>query len=340
MPKTNFNWPVCSNRPITQYLQKIIVNNKLASAYLFCGPENVGKFHLAKILAQSVLCWQNTTSSPASKTIPCLKCVSCLACQKNIHPDLFIVKKDATKKNITLEEVKSLQRKLSATSLLSSLKIGLIDGADLLSLEAANALLKTIEEPCGHTLIIIIAHSRFRLLPTIVSRCSPIQFNLAPRKEIYSFLLEKDADKDTAKLIAELALGRPGIALRYLADPDLVEQIRKYQTSWLKLISEKPLARLRLAKNILPREKDRQASLVKTREMITAWQLTTRELIHSKLNTEFANLIPPLKPINLLSKKFKLNQLTHNLIQLNELKKSLNNNINVRARLENYLLTI
>ena len=339
MQSTNFNWPVCSHKPILRYLEKVVLNRNITNAYLFSGPSSVGKFHTALIFAKAILCQENK-ASPQAKNIPCGKCNSCVQFQKDIHPDLFVIQKDKAKKNIPIESVKVLQRNLASTSLLSSLTIGLIDDADTLSLEAANALLKTIEEPPPHTLILLVAHSQTRLPKTIVSRCSQIHFNLASKKDILEFLMSSNIDQKTAKVISHISDGRPGKARRYLADPELLKEFERVQDSYIRLIISNPLSRIKLIKSILPNTRNRQDNLKQVLSMIEVWQLTLRNIIYLKLGIGLPDYLAQKKELYSLSKALTQKQLSKALFCLTELRNSLQENVNIKARLEYYLLTI
>lgn len=339
MRNTNFDWPICGHYQEIKYLQKIILTNNFAHAYLFTGPKAVGKFYLAKIFAETLLCHQNNQSAGAKK-LPCGQCPSCLQCRKNVHPDLFVIRLASEKKNIPISDIKKLQHHLSASPLLSKLTIGLIDNADALSIEAANALLKTTEEPAPNTILILIAHSQNKLPKTLASRCSEIHFNLVTTKEIYDWLRLGGSEQETAENIAYLSSGRPGKAFNYLANQSLLLEFKKLREAWLKLITANPLGRIKLLKAILPNKQDRQANLKHVFILIEIWQSALRDIIHLKLATDRSNYLPDKKELIHLSKHWRLNQLRRALIGLVALKTTLAENINIRASLENYLLTI
>ena len=141
-------------------LEKSVKNNKLAHAYLFLGQENLGKMALAKQFVKIAQCGLEKSEEKINK-IPCGECRSCRDIEKNIHPDILIIKpeaqdkKKASKKtSIGIGQIRSLQRQLSFYPHSAPYKIAIIDNADKMTQEAANALLKTLEEPSGKAILI------------------------------------------------------------------------------------------------------------------------------------------------------------------------------------------
>ena len=138
------NWNIIGHNKITSFLETGIKNDKLSHAYLFHGPKSIGKKTLTKQFILNLLCH---TENPEKPEIPCLNCDSCRQTQKNANPDVIWIKKEADKKNITVEQIRELEGKLSIHSFFKSYKIAVIENAEDMNLASANALLKTLEEP-------------------------------------------------------------------------------------------------------------------------------------------------------------------------------------------------
>jgi DNA polymerase III subunit delta' len=185
MEKENFrkNWPLVGNKQITEFLEKAIIKNELAGTYIFQGIDDLGKSTVARYFAQILLCQDRKSTD----ILPCGLCPSCHSFktgQNNnetnedmlMHGDCHIIKKDDDKKNISIEQVRDFIRVLSMSSFLGNYKIGIIKQADTLSLEAANALLKTLEEPNEKVVIILITPDLETLPETIVSRSQVLNF--------------------------------------------------------------------------------------------------------------------------------------------------------------------
>ena len=149
MDKKRFSWPILGHQSIVNYLQTSIINQKINHAYIFYGPEHIGKSLVADYFVNSLQCEEFNNKN---KKIPCQKCNACQQIEKGIHPDIYKVNKESDKKNISIEQVRNLQHKLSMRSFLTSYKVAIIDQAESISLEAANSLLKTIEEPTSKTI--------------------------------------------------------------------------------------------------------------------------------------------------------------------------------------------
>jgi len=220
-------WPLVGNRQVSDFLEKSVVAGNLASAYIFFGLKDLGKTAAAVYFAQTLLCQKHQTGVFAP---PCGECSSCSRfSSKNsdsqnlevTHGDFHVLRKKSDKKNISVEDVREFIRLLSLSSFLGSYKIGLIKEAENLSQEAANALLKTLEEP-RLKVIIILTVSRLDILPkTILSRSQILRFAPVKFSEIHDFLMkEKNFTRDVALNAAKLSLGRPALAAKFAEDRD------------------------------------------------------------------------------------------------------------------------
>lgn len=161
---------IIGHKETLKLLENDLKTGLFSHAYLFCGPEGVGKFTIAKKFARNILCVDNG----------CEKCSSCRNFEKGSHPDFLLLDNSA----IGIEEAKDIQRFLSLKPYFSRKKVVLINDSEKMTREAANCLLKTLEEPSQNSIIILIAKNKNRLLQTIISRCRIIIFGLVSRKEI------------------------------------------------------------------------------------------------------------------------------------------------------------
>lgn len=178
-------------------LTRAIAADRLAHAYLFAGPEGVGKRLVALALARALFCQEGGG---------CGHCASCRKVDHRNHPDLHVLEPDGS--SIKIEQVRSLQHDLHLRPLESSRRICLIEAAETLTTGAANALLKTLEEPRGSTLLILISSQPHRLLDTIRSRCQPLYFARQPLTLIRSTLQDQLGISDEeAHVLAALSDG-------------------------------------------------------------------------------------------------------------------------------------
>lgn len=194
---------VVGQQHIVATLQNAIKNNKLAHAYLFCGPRGTGKTSVAKLLAKTINC-----TSEGNR--PCGKCANCIDIQESTHPD--VIELDAATNN-GVDEVRELIDKVKYAPMQGKYKVYIIDEVHMMTASAFNALLKTLEEPPEYCIFILATTEPHKVLPTIVSRCQRFDFNKVPTpliKERLSYIAEKEGIKceDAAlQLVSEIAEG-------------------------------------------------------------------------------------------------------------------------------------
>ena len=206
---------VVGHGPVLARLKAAMNSGRLGHAHLFSGPVGVGKGTVATALAQALFCRQPETPGPSG----CGFCPPCLKMAAGHHSDLMRLAVESNRTRIRVEQVRTLSGFLALTPLESAWKIAIIDGAEWMNEAAANALLKTLEEPPSQSLLILVAHHPGHLLATIRSRCRQTRFSSlcsGDLKQILSRLTTVDAA--TLELAAELAPGNVTQALKYCSD--------------------------------------------------------------------------------------------------------------------------
>lgn len=199
---TNFD-EVAGQQHIVKTLQNAVKQNKIAHAYLFCGPRGTGKTTIAKIFAKAINCEDLEHK-------PCLECSNCLAVQDGSHPDVIEI--DAASNN-GVDEVRELIEKVKYAPLKGKFKVYIIDEVHMMSAGAFNALLKTIEEPPEHVIFIFATTEPQKVLPTIISRCQRYDFtkvSINDMKERLITVLNQEHvkyDDEAIRLICQLADG-------------------------------------------------------------------------------------------------------------------------------------
>lgn len=182
-------------------LLQAISHQQIAHAYLFSGPEGVGKKKTALALAQYLNC-----TNPEKELNSCGICPSCLQAASGNYPDLFLVEPDGSK--IKIEQIRSLLDKLALRSYAGGYQIVIIDHAHTMTDEASNCLLKTLEEPNGNTVFCLISNQSAALPVTILSRCQQLQFHPLTPEIIRQVLQEKYPEKQSRiGLVSALAKG-------------------------------------------------------------------------------------------------------------------------------------
>ena len=246
------DWNICGPKRQLDYLEKMIQQDKLAHGLLLAGPSGVGKRAVARALAQK------------------------LGAQ---FPDYIEI---AGGGGIKIEQIRELIYKLSLKPYSSKYKVAVIDEAEELTLEAANALLKALEEPKSYTVIILITANPEKLPQTILSRVQKINFGLVPWAQ-YEHLLPAD-QKQT---IERLAPGRPGLSLAIAADSALAESMAETGEAYQIFVQgSDPAARLMLAADLAQKDTpDLRAILLSWLErLVFELRLSPSERLAARIN--------------------------------------------------------
>ena len=209
-----------------EIVRQALNHGRLHHAYLFVGMEGVGKKTIALGLAKAIHCSAATGDF-------CGECADCARIQDGNHPDVRIIEPLAGKKEISIQQIRELEKELNFRSFSGKKKIAILDPANLMNLSAQNALLKTLEEPPQDSLLILIAANGGALLPTLRSRCLRISFGPLARDLISGFLVSrKGLAAETAEFLAAMSLGSLG-AVVSIDTQELLERRRE----WVRLIS-------------------------------------------------------------------------------------------------------
>jgi DNA polymerase III subunit delta' len=277
-------WGIIGHDNVVNYLGLSLTNHKFAHAYLLSGNRSIGKKTIAKRFIQTLLCEKYIEADVASE-MPCGECQSCKHLKKKMHPDYYQLDLAEDKKNITIDQIREWQRKLQNKTFLTKYKVGVINGAEFLSMEAANAILKTIEEPTGNTIIILIVNDINLLLPTIVSRSQVLKCGLVSDEVIYGFLQKNSVGRRMARDIAKLSFGLPGKAINFMHNEESL-QIDKAAILQVLNIAQKPIHE-RIG---FLQKKFQKQDFIKSQkianEIVSIFTLITRELLLYKEESE------------------------------------------------------
>jgi DNA polymerase-3 subunit delta' len=209
-------WQVIGQDKILSLLEYSLKTNTIAHAYLLVGPQHVGKGTLAVNLAQALNC--------DGPELPCGQCRSCQRILEGKHADVTPIGLDS-KTEIGIDDIRGLQRLANLPPYEGKCKVFIIDDAEYLSTEAANSLLKILEEPPPRVVWLLLAAEEERLLPTIISRCQRLELKPVPSERVQEVLVNShNADANKAKLLTQLCHGRLGWAVSALANDDILEQ--------------------------------------------------------------------------------------------------------------------
>lgn len=188
-------------------LQKAMAQQRVGHSYIFSGPDAIGKKTLALAFAQALNCEQ-----PSSLNDACGNCSSCRKMLSGNHPDIYILA--TQKQSIGIESIRDIQDQMTFKPLEERKRVFILDDADKMTEPAANALLKTLEEPSANNILILVTARPYWLRQTILSRCRHMRFNPLTAETIAKFLTDqKQMEAARALLLASLSGGSIGRAL-------------------------------------------------------------------------------------------------------------------------------
>ena len=224
------NWEMIGQEWAVEMLQQHIQSGQVRHAYLLCGPQGVGRRTLALRFAQALNC-----PNPIEPGVPCGTCRTCRQIEAMQQADLHVVQAEIEGGILKVENIRDLQHDLSLTPYESNYRVALLLRFEEANESTQNALLKTLEEPNPRVVILATAENAEKLLPTIVSRCEVLRLRPVAPLQLVEALKERGVEAQEADLLAHVAGGRPGAALRMHIDPAFMEKRRRYLDDLLEL---------------------------------------------------------------------------------------------------------
>ena len=243
---------IIGHEAIRHFFDRAVKSDRLAHAFLFVGPEHVGKMTIARDFATTLL---------GTETL-------------EKHPDFFLVERERDAKTgklhgtIVLEQINALCSKLALGAFLRGWKVCVLDGADCLTTESANALLKTLEEPHPKTLLILLASSFEQVLPTIRSRCQLMRFTRVSTNRIKDALVERGTALEQAKLWSRLSGGNPGRALMFFENPEMLNEMFDWRNILFSFTDSAIADRWSGLESILPKKLSFQESVDRATQVL------------------------------------------------------------------------
>lgn len=264
-----------------EFLKKIVSSGKIPHALLFTGPEELGKRTIALELISSLFKEELPRHPDFILIVPRTKHPR--PEQSSVGRNTPAPRSALVRGQIQIAQIRELNWKLSLKPIKAPLLGVIIDKAHLMTREAQNCFLKSLEEPKTKSLLILITEHPSYLLPTILSRCENVKFYSVKNEEISLYLKQKKVPKEDIKQIVELSLGRPGKAINFLQNSEKLEQ-RKKKIKKLEKISNSPLSlRFQYVKELSQKED--------LKETLDAW------LFYFRKNLLFAKNRPNLLKI-------------------------------------------
>lgn len=320
---------VVGHRDIIQYIQDAVEQNKVSHAYILNGQRGSGKKMLARLFAMTLQC-------ESGKSEPCGQCHSCIQTKSGNQPDIITVKHEKPA-SISVDDIREqLNGDIMIKPYSSPYKIYIIPEADLLTVQAQNALLKTIEEPPEYAVIFLLTENADSLLPTIRSRCVMLKLRNIKDQLVKKYLMEQLQIPDyQADLCAAFAQGNIGRAIM-LAKSEHFNEIKEEAIQLLKYIDEMELSEIVTAIKEISKYKLEVTDYL---DIITIWY---RDILIYKATKEIGNLVfgDQLKYIKEKASKSSYEGIEIILESIEKAKTRLKANVNFDLVMELLLLTI
>jgi DNA polymerase-3 subunit delta' len=218
MPNSH-NWPVVGHDWAIDFLQRSMQHRRNRHAYLITGLRNIGKNQLAHAFAMALNCRHDDEAER-----PCGECRSCRLTYSGNHPDMLYAEHDERTNALKIDAIRDITQKIALKPYDSRYRIALFADFDAARPQAQDALLKTLEEPPEHAVLILMAPGTENIMPTITSRCQIIPLRPVDTLTIQKFLTMHGADDERAQLLARLSSGRIGWALEALQNESVMEE--------------------------------------------------------------------------------------------------------------------
>ena len=299
-------------------IREMVDQDRLPHALLLNGPRGVGKELMARRLAAALVCESDQTDER-----PCGNCRSCELSQAGTHPDIHWVAPEEEGKAIKIDAIREMIGRSSLTTQARGLRVFVVSPADAMNRAAANALLKTLEEPVPSSVLVLVSSSLHRLPATILSRCQRIDIRPV-EMAVASSWLKKWVDPDDAAIALALAGGAPLLAHRFVRE-NRVEQV-------LGLLNDLDALKMRKANPVAVASqwKDMGSELV-----LDGLRRILSDLFRSN-STNSTRMLPGKAGENLqaLMKNINLRKLFGFLDELNRLERQLGNNLNAQMLAE------
>lgn len=322
------------NTQVKRALQMAVRERRLAPSLLFSGPEGIGKRQFALALAKTLNCPNADRVPLDTDGLPdsCDTCASCRKLERGEHVDLLLVRPETS--FLKIEQIRHVCEQAYRKPFEARRRVFLIEGAEAMTEQAANALLRTLEEPPETSLFILLTEQITRLLPTIRSRCQTYHFTPLTVAEIEGFLRERfTRPEEEIRLLARLASGRIGKALA--TDLSVYREMRQEALELLAVLAAGDRVRLLKAAEYLGRRLDREE--FERRMDVLGYVLEDLLRIHLGAEEDLVNL--DLAPrLTALAAHFPLPRIERLTERLTTLRRDLLRNLNRQIALEVLLL--
>jgi DNA polymerase-3 subunit delta' len=318
--------PVIGHEWALDLLQHGLMQDRLVQAYLFAGPPRIGKTSLALYLARAVNCLAETGK-------PCGKCRSCGKIGRGVHPDVRVI--DEPGGSIKIAQIREMQAEMNLAPFEGLRRVYILCNFQQATLEAANCLLKTLEEPPPRVILILTALQAEMLLPTIISRCQLLNLRPLPADQVREALEEyRGVEPNRAHVLARLSGGRIGWAIEASQDDTLLRTREKYLVALEQAIRQERTDRVGLAQQL---SQNPQA----LPEVLDLWQGWWRDLLLAKSgNVQALVNIDRQQTVRNEAQHYTLSEIQSCLRSIERAAQQIEQNVNATLAMEVLLLSM
>ena len=329
-------WQTFGHEKAIRTLGRSIEAGRMAHSYLISGPAKIGKATLALDIARAANCSSGGT--------PCATCRQCLRVTSGLHPDVRVIGLETARSGrlrtqISIEQVREIQRDASLLPYEGRSRVFIFESAEKLSGEAANSLLKTLEEPPETVIIILVASDMNAVLPTLVSRCRRIDLRPAPLNAVTEFLVErKNVNRERADEIAGLSGGRIGWAIEAAENPGIIDGIWEAMDTIEGTVNGSLSDRFDYAERLAGRfSRDRQGVL----EELGLWQSWWRDaLLIAQSKSELVVNKPRLEALLSIADRISTESVVSSLKAIRRTVFLLERNVSPRLAIEGMMMRL
>jgi len=318
-------WQVVGHKQAVDQLKGALASERVAHAYLLTGPPQIGKRSLALDFAQALNCLDEEK--------PCGQCLACSKIAHGSHPDVQVIEGEGG--TIKIDQMRTLRRGAALFPLEGCWKVYIVRQMEQATTEAANCLLKTLEEPPPHVVLMLTASEAEALLPTIVSRCQVINLRPLATETVQRSLQERwGVDVERARLLARLSGGRLGWAVVASQNDAILSRREKYLDQMMKLMGQGRVERMEYVQQL---SHDPEA----LRELLQLWLSWWRDLLltASGSSAEIIN-IDREDTLRAQAERYSLDQVRDFVEALRAAAWRLEHNANTRLTLEVLMLSL
>jgi len=331
-------WRTIGHDKAVNVLQRSLEGGRLSHAYVISGPRHIGKMTLALDLARALNC--------TGEGRLCGECSQCSRTARGLHTDVRVVGLETGETPsgrprvlIGIDQVREIQREASLAPFEGKWRVMIIDGAEHLSDDAANGLLKTLEEPPARVVLLLLVSEAEALLPTVLSRCQVLELGPVPGPVIARMLADRHgAAPDSADEIARRSQGRPGWASRAVEDPGLLEGLARQLDAIDGVVRGGVEQRFAYAASLASAfDRDRDSG----RRELDIWLAWWRDLLLVKEGVpEFVNHVPLIDTVQPVADALSSEQVVRSIDAIRETVAHLERNVNSRLALEGLMLAL